>query len=82
MQGRRIPDGSPVSALEPGDYVRRGSRWWLRLPLDHDRGLAQALDDRWTVTEHADTSVTVSPSIHDRFVGWHGYLERGVWREA
>lgn len=36
------------------------------------------------VTEHEDGTITVSPSIlitrHDG--SWHGYLERGVWREC
>lgn len=40
---------------------------------------------RHEVTEHEDGSITVSPSI---LIGdmsrhsWHGYLERGVWREV
>jgi hypothetical protein len=37
-----------------------------------------------TITEHEDGTITVSPSIL-RYplagdTGWHGYLERGVWR--
>lgn len=36
------------------------------------------------VTEHEDGTITVSPSIisyGQNGKQWHGYLERGVWRE-
>jgi hypothetical protein len=33
------------------------------------------------VTEHPDGTITVHPSILDPN-GWHGWLERGVWREV
>lgn len=39
-------------------------------------------------TEHEDGTLTISPSISDtrsggsgESDGWHGYLERGVWRQ-
>lgn len=39
-----------------------------------------------TVIEHEDQTITVSPSIligqRTASVPWHGYLERGVWREV
>lgn len=35
-----------------------------------------------TVTEHEDGTITVSPSIFDAPDGWHGFLERGVWRSV
>ena len=42
-----------------------------------------------TVTEHEDCTITVSPSIlvssgSDPLSApsWHGFLERGVWREC
>jgi hypothetical protein len=40
------------------------------------------------VIEHEDGTITVSPSIlitgyeGDHQVQWHGYLERGRWREC
>lgn len=37
------------------------------------------------VTEHDDGTITVSPSIlinQPPDKQWHGYLERGVWREC
>jgi hypothetical protein len=40
-----------------------------------------------TITEHEDGTITVSPSIlyhpwQDGTHGWHGFLERGVWRRV
>jgi hypothetical protein len=39
-----------------------------------------------TVVEHEDGTITVSPSILVRYSNegesWHGYLERGIWREV
>lgn len=38
------------------------------------------------VTEHADGTITVSPSIltqsQHKGKTWHGYLEKGIWREC
>jgi hypothetical protein len=36
------------------------------------------------VTEHEDGTITVSPSIliNDGRDEWHGFIERGVWREC
>jgi hypothetical protein len=88
MQGRRRDDGTDVDQLEPGDYCRRGTMWWVCLP----NGVIGRIDDRWTVVEHDDGTasagsegkfmMSVSPSIHDAPDGWHGWLERGVWWEA
>lgn len=43
----------------------------------------------WTITEEEDGSITVDPSIEQHPVPgdpptpyWHGYLERGTWREV
>lgn len=54
--------------------------WYASTPS----GMLAALRDH-QVTEHEDGTVTVSPSIAcqsppDR--KWHGFLERGVWREV
>lgn len=35
----------------------------------------------WRIVEHEDGTITVTPSIMDPG-GWHGFLERGVWRGA
>lgn len=76
-EGRRRADGTDVADLMAGDYCQRGSRWWCCTP----NGMMGNLE-RHEVTEHPDGTITVSPSIlvaGER--SWHGYLERGVWRE-
>ncbi len=79
MKGRRI-DGTK-EAFRPGDYGRDAQgEWYARPPWKHAGG---DLADH-AVTEHEDGTITVSPSILiELSVGtWHGYLERGVWREC
>jgi len=83
-QGRRRDDDTPPWELEAGDYCFRGpSRFlWVCLP----NGVGPARLEGWTVVEHEDRTVTVSPSILDadpslNGQGWHGYLEHGVWRQ-
>lgn len=83
MKGRRN-DVLP-HLMEPGDYGHarpdsKGAMWFCCTPSgDHGNLMLH------TVTEHEDKTITVSPSIRifdgegDR---WHGYLERGVWREV
>ncbi len=65
----------------PGDYFQdRDGSWRGESP----NGLPVWLKTH-AVTEHEDGTITVSPSI---LVGdrgkkqWHGYLERGIWREC
>jgi hypothetical protein len=84
--GTRIRDwtGSPLLAW--GEYARHpNGEWFCCTPNGHLGGLA-----KHTVTEHDDGTITVSPSIlvseirgdGSRRELWHGYLERGVWREV
>lgn len=76
-RGRRVyPNEDGHLILSAGDYGREDGLWLLRPP----RGSAGTLDGH-TVEEHVDGTITVSPSIHLPGV-WHGYLERGVWREV
>ncbi len=83
LQGRRRPDNTDYADMARGDYCRHtwasgGPFWCIRDP-------AGRLGSLFThkVTEHEDGTVTVSPSILDqRPGGWHGFLERGVWREC
>lgn len=84
MQGRRIHgrdkdgDGKSWYAPEPGDYWHDGQSWMAETP----NGLRGALSEH-DVVEHEDGTITVSPSI--LVTGqetWHGYLDRGVWREV
>ena len=67
--------------LKPGEYAlhERGN-WFAMCPNDLLAGLADH-----KVTEHEDGTITVSPSILVRDSQgneYHGYLERGVWREV
>ncbi len=85
FQGRRVrPDAAEVHFLgEPGDYYVHPAdgKWHAKTPNGHLANLA-----RHDVEEHADGTITVSPSIRVSSPGdeelWHGYLEAGVWREA
>lgn len=84
MQGRRVPDGTDTAAYQPGDYGKRGATWWVCLPT----GVLGRLDERWTTVEHDDSggeagpTITVVPSIFDSPLGWHGWLDHGVWRSV
>ena len=72
LRAEHTPD-----VLESGDPgAMEDGVWYIRDP----RGVIGALRTH-TVTEHDDGTITVSPSILDPD-GWHGYLERGVWREV
>ena len=94
-QGRRVysESGYSFGRMERGDYgMGPDGRWWLMSPWG-DRGLIKA--EIHSVVEFPDGTITISPSTmfqeqhgegdppvcFPRF-GWHGYLERGVWREC
>lgn len=89
-QGRRLPDDSEIRALErPGDYFLKdgGTILWAIHPdtdLSEDPGAGYfTIDSSWSIVENDDGTVTVSPSIWiNKPTGWHGFLERGVWREV
>jgi hypothetical protein len=86
-QGRRVPVDTPTHELEPGDYRWNGGPiLWGCAPT----GEICRVDERWAIVEHADGTITAGPlapgeasSIWiNKPTGWHGYLERGVWREV
>ena len=83
MQGTRRPDGTMPHELAPGEYALASAdaaTVWLCSP-DGDPGHVSA--PLWAITVEDDDTVTVSPSIWwDKPTGWHGFLERGVWREV
>lgn len=88
MNGRRVyPDAEGRIAFAPGDYGKEDGRWYARPPTNPEKHLTGYLDNH-QVTEHEDGTITVSPSIlitgHERGarVQWHGFLERGIWREV
>lgn len=96
-QGHRAESVQALYADPPGGYLllrnaddvpRQGVRphsvaLWFRDPAGH---VGRVIDSVHQIVEHEDGTVTVAPSIlattgahgHD----WHGYLERGVWREV
>lgn len=92
MTGTRLPDETDWSSdLPAGSYWKMGGHWYCITPNGEFGGLY-----KHAVTEHEDHTITVSPSIliHpgkgydvstgqavDR-AGWHGFLERGVWRSC
>lgn len=88
MQGARLytHDGEPDFLLRmselPGAYgTANGKDWFATTP----NGLLGNLGSH-RVQEHEDGTITVSsPSILVTGApgeGWHGFLERGVWREC
>lgn len=83
-QGVRCPDDTPPHELEPGDYAKYKGGWFARIP-NGDLMLTANLA-RHAITEHEDGTISVSPSIlcdkGSRNESWHGYLERGIWREC
>lgn len=77
MIGRRLL--SEADGFKPGDYGLIAGHWFACTP----NGLLGNLDSH-EITEHEDGTITVSPSIlvDNSVVNWHGYLERGIWREV
>lgn len=76
MQGRKLPDGTPRKQHQAGDYWRDPFGTWMCRPPKGPGGHLANHD----VTEHEDGTITVSPSILT--AEWHGYLEKGIWREV
>lgn len=88
MQGRRIyADKSGHLFLTEGDYGFSPTvgHWQVRPPGCRAGGIG-----KHEVIEHEDGTITASPSIlltdfddnNGQPKQWHGYLERGVWREV
>ena len=83
--GCRVHD---TDALKPGEYGKhpRNGEWYCCTP----NGYAGCLREH-NVIEHDDGTITVSPSIlvterdterKQDVELWHGFLERGVWRQC
>ncbi len=84
MEGKRHDiDVDEFHLLAEGEYGRTPEDgWFCRVPAP---GFGAGGLGKHDVTEHEDGTITVSPSILcDMGNGhvWHGYLERGVWREV
>lgn len=82
-QGRRRPDGTLPHELAAGEYAlanEYAQTVWVCSP-DGEPGHVTA--PIWTVEVHDDETVTIDPSIWwNKPDGWHGYLQRGVWRQV
>lgn len=81
LVGTRVYSGKLRDLQTPGVYGKVGDGWLVCLPT----GELCSMNAGHTITEHADGTITVSPSIlmpADRGRYWHGYLEHGVWREV
>jgi hypothetical protein len=88
IQGKRR-DNPDDLIPEPGEYGKGSDGKWFGCPpqpLDDDGFPLVANLSKHQVEEHPDGTITVSPSIlitkphADRL--WHGFLERGIWREV
>jgi len=82
MNGKRIYGYAGIGLPNPGEYGKdeRDGHWFCVAP-NGMHGNLRAHD----VVEHDDGTITVSPSIlitQPNVGQWHGYLERGVWREC
>lgn len=70
-------------AIPDGGWAKIDGDWYCRPPGSPIPAANLAGHD---VTEHGDGTITASPSIlysveHYGYT-YHGYLERGVWREC
>lgn len=73
------------SFFEPGEYGKSSNGdFYCCVP-----GILDALGNlrAHKIVEHEDGTITVSPSILISYGPhginkWHGYLERGIWREV
>jgi len=94
MQGTRLPDahiserGPGWDAWKngecaPGSYMKvtmpNGVWWYVRDPHGYIGSIKPELH---TVEEHADGTITVSPSLVMPHGGYHGWLRAGVWSVA
>jgi hypothetical protein len=83
IQGKRRPDETEPHRLAEGEYAKYNGVWYGAVPKPGSFLLANMA--RHTVIEHDDVTISVSPSLlceKNPSNKWHGYLERGVWREC
>ena len=82
-QGKRHDLAEGEYALEMGEYGKDlKGHWFYRVPVP---GFGTGGLDKHQITEHENGTITVQPSIlcYGSFdKTWHGYLEKGVWREV
>lgn len=84
MQGKRrdFTEGLP----EPGDFGKGPDGRWYGCVPGFEEDVVIANLSAHDVVEHDDGTITVAPSIlvsqPHKGTLWHGYLERGMWREV
>ena len=65
--------------MKPGDYFKLSSGEFI---IQTPNGLVASIRNH-KIIEHEDGTITASPSILITGTGrWHGFLERGIWREV
>lgn len=90
MKGKRVADYTEV--LNPGEYSffpekQEGRPWWGTpwLNICTPNGMFGSIV-KHSITVNEDGTISVSPSIlckrADESKQWHGYLEKGIWREV
>ena len=81
-QGKRRNLNEDEYNLQSGEYGKSPDGWFFSPPTETHIGVGGL--GKHTITEHEDGTITVSPSIlfQSHKGTWHGYLERGVWREV
>jgi hypothetical protein len=72
--------GYPYPRLKSGEYGKDIDGVWWCIPPNKDPFIYTSCLAKHTITEHEDGTLTAHESIHEGV--WHGYLERGVWREC
>lgn len=80
----KLIDGVRVRTAPLGAYMKvtKGGRPWCWYIVD-PTGDRSSIREHHSVTEFEDGTITVSPSIVVRHGNlWHGWLERGIWREC
>jgi hypothetical protein len=88
MEGIRR-DRPDDSIPQPGEYGKHSNGSWFACPpgqFPDEYGFYLDADlSHHGVTEHEDGTITVTPSIlirDHRGREWHGFLERGQWRQV
>lgn len=88
MIGQRIYPNEDGQLLftEPGQYGLYEGRWLTSVPIrSKTNDLIVGNLSKHDVIEYEDGTITVSPSILVTYYDgteWHGYLERGIWRQV
>jgi hypothetical protein len=87
MIGKRLMDNLSEkydfswALVKPGNYFKLSDGSWFVMSPSGESG--RVSEPMWKIIEHEDGTITVFPSIFfDSPNGWHGFLERGVWRQV